>query len=100
MKELTHDQAHRFILAAADGLLEEPQRAELLHHLRSCAECRAESKRLNTLHSDLQFAFRERWDEVELPETPLVTELPQAEPLWPRLGRMAVPLGLRWQPKA
>ena len=94
MKELTHDQAHRFILAAADGLLEEPQRAELLHHLRSCEECCAESKRLNTLHSELQLAFHERWDEVELPETPLVTELPQAEPLWPRLGRIAVNISL------
>ena len=94
MKELTHDQAHRFILAAADGLLEEPQRAELLHHLRSCEECRAESKRLNTLHCDLQLAFNERWDDVEVPETPLVTELPQAEPLWPRLGRMAVNFSL------
>ncbi|MGB3703296.1 MAG: exosortase O [Anaerolineales bacterium] len=94
MKEITHDQAQSFILAAADGLLEDPQRGELLHHLHSCQECRAVSKRLDTLHSDLQLAFNERWDDVVVPETPLVTELPQAEPLWPRLGRMAVNFSL------
>jgi exosortase O len=94
MKEISHDQAHRFILAAADGLLDDSQRVELLHHLQSCEECRAESKRLDTLHSDLQLTFGERWDDVEVPETLLVTELTQAEPLWPRLGRMAVNLSL------
>ena len=94
MKEITHDQARRFILAAADGLLDDSKRVELLHHLHSCEECRAESNRLNTLHSDLQLTFRERWDDVEVPETLLVTELSQAEPLWPRLGRMAVNLSL------
>jgi exosortase O len=94
MKEITHDQAHSFILAASDGLLEDPQRGELRHHLHSCEECRAVSKRLDTLHSDLQIAFNERWDDVEVPETPLAIELPQAEPLWPRLGRMAVNFSL------
>ena len=47
MKEITHDQARRFILAESDGLLNDAQRTELRHHLQTCAECRAESEQLN-----------------------------------------------------
>ena len=46
MKEITHDQAHLFLLADADGLLDDTQRAELSRHLRSCEKCRAESRPL------------------------------------------------------
>lgn len=90
MKKITHDQARRFMLASVDGLLDDAQLTILRHHLRSCAECRAESERLDALHHGLKFTFHERWDNVAVPETILVTELPQAEPLWPRLGRIAV----------
>ena len=49
---------------------------------------------LDNLHRELQSTFRERWDSVVLPDALLVTELPQAEPLWPRLGRVAINLSL------
>jgi exosortase O len=94
MKEITHDQAHLFLLADADGLLDDAQRAELGRHLRSCEKCRAESDHFDELHRELQSTFHERWDVVALPDALLVTELPHAEPLWPRLGRMAVNLSL------
>jgi exosortase O len=94
MKDINHDQAHLFLLAEADGLLDDTQRAELNHHLRSCEKCRAESDRLKELHRGLQSTFHERWDNVVLPDALLVTELPQAEPFWPRLGRVAVNLSI------
>jgi exosortase O len=94
MKEITHDQARRFMLAAADDLLDEVQRAELRYHLKSCETCRAESDQLTNLHRDLRFTFHERWDDISLPVEPLVTKIPEAEPLWPRLGRIAVNLTL------
>jgi len=94
MKEITHDQARLFLLADADGLLDDAQRAELSLHLRSCEKCRAESGHIDELHHELQSTFHERWDNVALPDALLVTELPQAEPLWPRLGRVAVNLSL------
>jgi exosortase O len=94
MKEISHDQARRLILAAEDGFLDDNQRTELRHHLRACDECRAESARLDAFHKDLRHSLHEHWDSLPLPEQPLVTELPQAEPLWPRLGRMAVNLSL------
>lgn len=94
MKEITHDQARQFMLAAADGLLDGAQRADLRHHLRSCEACRTESNRLEELHRDLQLTLHQRWDDVALPDTPLVTELPAAEPLLPRLGRAAVNVSL------
>jgi hypothetical protein len=90
MKEISHDQARQLILAAEDGLLDEEQRVELRSHLRTCAECQAESARLDALHQDLKRSLHNHWDAVPLPEKPLVTELPQSEPLWPRLGRVAV----------
>jgi exosortase O len=90
MKEITHDQAHHYMLAAADGLLDEFQQEELDHHLQSCEACRAESNHLDELHRDLQFAFHERWDKVTLPDSPLVIGVPTSEPLTPRLGRVAV----------
>jgi hypothetical protein len=94
MKEITHDQARRFIRAATDGLLDDAQTAELRRHLRSCEVCRAEVDRFDALQRDLRTTFHERWDAVPLPGAPLVTELPIAEPLWPRLGRGAVNLSL------
>ena len=94
MKEITHDQARHFILADADGLLDEAQRADLAQHLRSCEACRAESKQLDELHHDLHLAFHERWDAVSLPDLPLVTEIPASEPVFPRLGRALVNLTL------
>lgn len=94
MKDINHDQAHLFLLADADGLLDDTQRAELNHHLRSCSKCRTESERLKELQRELKSTFHERWDNAVLPEALLVTELPQAEPLWPRLGRVAVNLSL------
>jgi exosortase O len=94
MKEISHDQAHRLILAAADDLLDDMQRAELRQHLQSCEACRTEAAALEGLHDDLQQTFEARWHDMPAPQTPLVTELPQAEPLWPRLGRVAVNLAL------
>jgi len=94
MKEITHDQARLFLLADADGLLNDAQRAELRRHLRSCEKCRAESNHLDELHRELQSTFHEHWDIVALPDALLVTELPHAEPLWSRLGRMTVNLSL------
>jgi exosortase O len=94
MKELTHDQAHRFLLADADGLLDDAQRTALHRHLDSCERCRAESSHLNKFHHELQSTFHERWDTVASPDTLLVTELPQAEPLWPRLGRTIINFSL------
>jgi exosortase O len=94
MKDINHDQAYLFLLAEADGLLDDTQRAELNHHLRTCEKCRTESDRLKELHCELQSTFHERWDTAVLPEELLVTELPQAEPLWPRLGRIAVNLSI------
>jgi len=94
MKEISHDQARRFMLAAADGLLDEAHRTELRQHLQVCEECRVESEDLHALHRDLKLSFRNRWDAVALPKKPLVTELPQAERLWPRLGRVAVNMTL------
>jgi exosortase O len=84
---LSHEQARRYLLAAADGLLGESERANLQRHLRHCEACRAESNQLDALHRDLRRSFRDHWDAVPSPAAPLVTELPQAEPLLPRLGR-------------
>ena len=56
MKEISHDQAHRYILAAADDLLDDGQRAELRHHLLICESCRSESK---------------YWDELAQARSPL-----------------------------
>jgi exosortase O len=86
MKDISHDQARRFMLAAEDGFLEKKHREKLLSHLQSCETCRAESEKYAAMHHDLRIVFHERWDAVSLPDTPLVTELPAAEPLWPRLG--------------
>jgi exosortase O len=94
MKEISHDQARRFMLAAADGLLDETQRTELSQHLQACEECRTESEHLDALGRDLKLSFRNRWEAIAFPTKPLVTELPQAEPLWPRLGRVTVNLAL------
>ena len=94
MKEITHDQARQLIFAAADDLLDDAQRAELLQHLHSCESCLAESNHLEALHQDLQLTLHERWDNAPIPATPLVTELPAAEPLLPRLARVAINLSL------
>ena len=94
MKEITHDQARQYISAAADDLLDEAQRAELRYHLKSCRSCRAEADQSESIQRDLKKVFHQHWDEISLPAAPLVTEIPQAEPLWPRLGRVAINLTL------
>jgi len=94
MKEITHDRAHRLMLGAADGLLDDVERAELRHHLRSCVVCNAESEKFDALYFDLRISFRERWDEIMVPEIPLVRDFPEREPIWPRLGRVAVNISL------
>lgn len=90
MKEISHDQARRLMLAAADDLLDEAQRAELGYHLRSCEACRLEANQLEHLQRDLKIILHKRWDDISLPAVPFITELPSAEPFWPRLGRIAI----------
>ena len=94
MNEISHDQARLFMFADADGLLDESQRAELRRHLHSCENCRAELSHLDELHNSLQSTFHERWDGITPPDAPLVTEIPEAESLWPRLGRAVINLAL------
>ncbi|MFZ6031001.1 MAG: exosortase O [Chloroflexota bacterium] len=90
MREITHDQAREYLLAAADGLLSDPERTALQQHLRTCPACRAESEKLNGLQHALRQTLHRQWDAVSLPQAPLVTELPPQEPLAPRLGRIAL----------
>lgn len=98
MTKITHDQARRYLLAAADNLLGDAERTALNQHLRACEECRAEARQLNALHNDLRSTFRAHWDALSVPEKPLVTEPLTPEPLWPRLGRLAaiVSLTILW----
>jgi exosortase O len=91
---LSHEQAHDLMLAAADGLLAEGEHAALQHHLRGCEACRTESNQLNALHRDLRHRLHERWDAITPPADLLVTAMPQAEPLLPRLGRVIANVGL------
>ncbi len=90
MKEISHDQAHHLMLAAADSHLDDLQRSELLHHLRTCESCQLESEQFDALYRDLRQTFHERWDTEAVPDMPLITELPAAEPLRLRMGRVAV----------
>jgi exosortase O len=87
---LSHEQAQHFLLAAADDLLGEPEKAALQQHLAVCPACRAEAQRLKNLHQQLSRQFHQRWDALPPPVAPLVTELPPVEPLAPRLARTAI----------
>jgi len=94
MKEISHDQAQRFMLAAKDGLLDDVHQGELRHHLINCEACRAEYELLDVLQRDLKGTFQKRWDHIPIPVMPLVTEMPEVEPLWSRLGRVVINLAL------
>jgi Tol biopolymer transport system component len=62
MKEITHKQAGRFMLADLDGLLTDLQRRDLQAHLDSCPACRAESESFSALTPRLQRGFHSRLD--------------------------------------
>lgn len=62
MKEITHEQARRYLQLDLDGLLGGEERLALDAHLDSCPACRAEAQAFSTLTSRLQSEFHERWD--------------------------------------
>jgi len=95
MTDLTHAQARQYLLAAADGLLGEPEQTELALHLQTCQACRAESARLDTLYADLRRTFRSRWEHVPPPQPRRVAQQvraaqPQYQGMPARLARTAV----------
>lgn len=92
MNQINHNQALRYLMAQADGLLDDVKRRALDEHLRECEACRREAVRLAALQRDLQVAFHARWDAAPAPAQPLLTALPTPEPLLPRLGRAALNL--------
>ncbi|NOT02986.1 MAG: hypothetical protein HOP27_00140 [Anaerolineales bacterium] len=75
MTGINHKQAHRYLRAAADGLLRENQRALLDAHLRDCASCRAEADELNALEARLKKNFQARWDAHDGPSTNVMTTI-------------------------
>ncbi len=92
MTQLSHLEARRLLLAAADQLLGPAEQAALEEHLHSCAECRAEAESLAALQSDLRQALHRRLDAAPpLPARQVVARLRQAreqyETLPPRLAR-------------
>jgi anti-sigma factor RsiW len=61
MTELTHDQARRYLHAAADGNLSAEGRAALNAHLDACPKCQAYAAEFNWLQSALYRAWQTRW---------------------------------------
>ncbi len=61
MTELTHDQARRYLHAAADGNLSAKGRAALNAHLDACPKCQAYAAEFNRLQSALYRAWHTRW---------------------------------------
>jgi Tol biopolymer transport system component len=57
MTALTHEQARKFLLAAADGLLADADQPRLAEHLRTCADCQRYQTELANLENRLQAAF-------------------------------------------
>lgn len=60
MTELTHDQARRYLHAAADGNLSPEGRAALNAHLDACPKCQAYAAEFNWLQSALYRAWQTR----------------------------------------
>jgi len=67
MTQITHEQARRYLLAAADDLLGDDERALLMAHLRECDSCGAEADALNALGTRLKQNFQARWDTQDGP---------------------------------
>jgi len=64
---MTHTEASQLLHAAADGLLDQSERAALDAHLAVCAECRALAAELDALQLNLSHALRARWETHPLP---------------------------------
>lgn len=94
MTKITHSQARRELLAAADHLLDAPRQAALDEHLRTCAACRAEAEQLAHLEGELRTAFHEAWDPTPPPQAPLVADFPAPPGRRARFLAMAANLGL------
>jgi WD40 repeat protein len=62
MTGITHQMAHAFLLAAADGLLNERHRRDLEQHLNTCDACRAYAADLDQVSITLKNSFHQRWD--------------------------------------
>lgn len=62
MREVSHKQAHRLILAETDDLLEKKERRVLLDHLAACPSCRAYASNLDRLHQSIGRSLHNRWD--------------------------------------
>lgn len=75
MTGINHKQAHRYLRAAADGLIRDNQRALLDAHLRDCASCRTEADELNALETRLKKNFQARWDAHDGPSKNVITKI-------------------------
>lgn len=67
MKGLTHEQARRFLHAAADKCLNPGHQAALAAHIADCAACRNYAEELNALHVAIARALRSRWSPPRRP---------------------------------
>lgn len=63
--QMTHQQAHAALQAAADGLLDQEQQRTLEMHLKSCTDCQAYAASLSALETRLSDALQKRWPEVK-----------------------------------
>lgn len=62
MNDLTHKQAIQYIHLRMDEMLKENQRSLLDEHLRVCDSCRAYSREMESLPTQLSHEFRTQWD--------------------------------------
>ena len=67
MTGITHEQARRYLNAAADDMLNQQERYLMEEHLRNCEACRAEADNLEALRKSLQESFQAHWDHQNKP---------------------------------
>ena len=67
MTMLTHEEARRYMQAAADKRLSAQERKALEAHLAECPECRAYSVEIESLQFTITRALRARWDRRRAP---------------------------------
>ena len=88
MTGITHKQAHDYINATADHLIQEPERELLNEHLKICEECRVYAEQTNTLESRLQQSFHHRWDHLLGPSEKLAQNVQSRTRSTPRTGQI------------
>ncbi len=62
IQTLSHQQAQKFIHAAADSSLKPSENTALEIHLRECAECRSFAQEFTRMESALRQTMRHRWN--------------------------------------